>query len=131
MTSQRGTVSIIAATGALVLCLTALGAADLGSMVYARVRAQAAADAAALAAAVAQVPILGREEDPDAAARAEAERNGATLVRCTCDTGTPAAEVEVEVVPRLTYVSTWFGRAARAIARAEVDPDVLSWREPG
>lgn len=129
--ADRGAVSIVAMAGALMLCLTALGAADLGSMLLARARAQTAADAAALAAVVAQVPVLAQGEDPEEQARAIAEANGATLLRCDCPVGDPVAEVEVAVEPRLTFVAPWFGRSARATARAEVDPDVLSYRDGG
>lgn len=128
---NRGSVSILAITGVLVLCLFALAAADLGSMLTARARAQSAADAAALAAAVAQVEILGHADDPEAVAREEAERNGATLTRCECTTGDTVATVWVELTPRLTLIAPWFGRAARAVARAAVDPDVLSYRDAG
>jgi secretion/DNA translocation related TadE-like protein len=128
---QRGAVTIVAVTGALILCLGALGAADLGSMLLARARAQSAADAAALAAVTQQAPILGRGTDPEQAARDEAERNGAALVRCDCTVGETMATVEVTVTPKLAFLSGWFGSRARASARAALDPDVLSYRDPG
>lgn len=126
--AERGSASVLAAMGVLVFCLGALAAADFGSMLVARARAQAAADAAALAAAAAQVPVLNEGEDPEDAARRYAERNGSTLVRCDCGEGRADAVVQVEVEPRLAFLSGWFGRRARATARAEVDPDVLSYR---
>ena len=129
MEPERGAVTIVAITGALILCVGALGAADVGAMLNARARAQSAADAAALAAVAAQAPVLGRAEDPAQAARDEADRNGATLVRCDCATGDAFATVEVTVTPRLTFLSGWFGRAARATARAALDPDVLTYRD--
>jgi secretion/DNA translocation related TadE-like protein len=128
---QRGAVTIVAVTGALILCLGALGAADLGSMLLARARAQSAADAAALAAVTEQAPILGRGTDPEQAARDEAARNGAALVRCDCTVGETMATVEVTVTPKLAFLSGWFGSRARASARAALDPDVLSYRDPG
>ena len=131
MTSERGSLSIVVVTGALVLCLFALGAADLGAMLNARARAQAAADAAALAAAVEQVPVFAHGEEPAHAARAEAEANGATLLRCECAYGTAEATVEVSVEVKLGFVAGWFGRPAHAVARAAVDPDVLSYRDDG
>jgi secretion/DNA translocation related TadE-like protein len=127
---ERGAVTIVAITASLILCVGALAAADLGSMLFARARAQSAADAAALAAVVAEAPILGRNENPDAAARAEAESNGAELTSCDCPDGGTAAAVSVEVAPKLGFLSGWFGRRVRAEARAELDPDVLSYREP-
>jgi Flp pilus assembly protein TadG len=129
VTNERGAVTIVAILGALILCTMALGAADAGSMLLARSRAQAAADAAALAAAATQAPVLHQGDDPAAAARAEAERNGATLVRCDCTIGVAVAQVEVSVVPRLAFIKAWFGRRARAVARAELDPDVLTYRD--
>jgi len=128
--SERGAVSLVALTGTLVLCLFALGAADLGSMLLARSRAQAAADAAALAAVVAQTAVLGQQADPTERARETAAANAARLDRCTCEPGTVFAEVEVSIAPRLAFVRSWFGRRARATARAEIDPDVLSYRTP-
>jgi Flp pilus assembly protein TadG len=127
--AERGAVTIVAILGSLTLCTMALGAADAGSMLLARSRAQAAADAAALAAVATQAPVLHQGDDPAAAARAEAERNGATLLRCDCAVGAVIAEVEVAVVPRLAFIKAWFGRRARATARAELDPDVLSYRD--
>ena len=131
MRAERGAVSIVAVTGALVLCLGALGAADLGAMLFARARAQSAADAAALAAVTEQAPVLERGSDPEQAARDEAERNGATLIRCECSVGSTEATVEVTITPRLGFLSGWFGRAARASARAALDPDVLTYRDGG
>jgi len=129
--TERGAVTIVAVTGALVLCVGALGAADLGAMLFARARAQSAADAAALAAVTAQAPILQRGTDPGQAAREEAESNGAVLTRCDCEVGSSQATVEVSLTPRLSFLSGWFGRAARASARAALDPDVLTYRDGG
>ena len=127
--AERGAVSLVVVTGALVLSLFALCAADLGSLMLARARAQAAADAAALAAVVQQAPVLARgSERPADAARAEAEANGAHLDRCDCDIGSNHAVVDVTVAPTLAYMSPWFGRTVRATSRAEVDPDVLTYR---
>src|SRR5438309_8390275 len=126
MGTERGAVTIVAVTGALILCLVALGAADLGSMLLARARAQTAADAAALAAVTEQAPAFSDGRTPEDAARAEAERNNADLVRCECEEGASDATVEVVVSPRLLFVAEWFGRPAHATARASLDPDVLS-----
>jgi secretion/DNA translocation related TadE-like protein len=130
-TPQRGAVSIVMACGALVLAVLSLGVADLGAMVAARAKAQAAADAAALAAAAQLAPVLGQGHEPESAARAEAEANGATLVSCSCAPGDASATVEVELVPRIAFVSGWRERRVRARARAEIDPNVLTYRTPG
>jgi secretion/DNA translocation related TadE-like protein len=129
--SHRGSVSILMVGGALIFSLFSLAVADLGSMLLARARAQAAADAAALAAVVQQAPVLQQGSDPEGAARDAAERNGATLVSCTCEVGTPDATVEVEITPRLGFLSDWYGRKARAKAHAHLDDDVLTYRDGG
>ena len=126
---ERGTVTLVAATGTLVLCLTALAGADLGALLAARARAQAAADAAALAAVVNQIAILGQGDDPEDAAREQAEANDALLARCACEAGSLQAEVEVTVPATASFVPAWRGRIVRASARATVDPAVLSYRE--
>ena len=129
--NENGSISILIAVGASLMTLFALAAADLGSMIVTRSRAQAAADAAALAAVVQQAPILGQGEDPEGAARDTAERNGASLVSCECVVGTTEATVTVETMPRLSFVEGWFGRPVRATARAELDPDVMSYEDGG
>lgn len=129
MTNERGSVSILVATGALMLSVSALAVADIGSMLVARTRAQAAADAAALAAVAQQAPILEQGSDPEGAARDTAARNGAELTSCACEVGTTDATVEVELTPRLVFLSGWFGRRVRARARANLDDDVLTYRE--
>ena len=128
---QRGSVSILMVAGALIFSLFSLAVADLGSMLLARARAQAAADAAALAAVAQQAPVLHQGSDPETAARDVAERNGAMLISCTCEVGTPDAAVEVEITPRLGFLSGWYGRKARAKAHAHLDDDVLTYRESG
>jgi Flp pilus assembly protein TadG len=117
--------------GALLFCLLALAVADLGSLLLARSRAQAAADAAALAAVVQQAPILGRGSDPEGAARETAAANGASLTSCECAVYDAHATVEVSLTPRIAFVSGWRSRAVRARARADVDPDIFSYRDPG
>jgi secretion/DNA translocation related TadE-like protein len=127
--SERGTISIFLAATSLLLAFTSLAVADVGSMLHARARAQSAADAAALAAVVQQAPVLGQGDDPEGAAREAAELGGAILVDCECEVGTTDATVEVEVLPRLSFLKGWAGRRARATARAHLDPDVLSYRD--
>ena len=126
---QAGAISILVVTGTLLMTLFALAAADLGSMLVSRARAQAAADAAALAAIVQQAPILGQGDDPEGAAREVAERNGATLVSCDCSVGATIATVTVETTPRISFVDGWTGRTATATARAELDPDVMTYED--
>jgi len=129
--TERGAVTIVAVTGALVLCVGALGAADVGAMLFARARAQSAADSAALAAVTAEAPILQRGTDPEQAAREAAESNDATLTSCDCTVGATQATVEVVISPRLSFLSGWFGRTVHASARAALNPDVLTYRDGG
>jgi Flp pilus assembly protein TadG len=128
--NQRGSLSLVTLVGGLVLCTFALGAADLGAMLLARARAQTAADAAALAAIVEQAPALADGTTPEDAARDEAARNGAMLVRCDCARGSATATVEVTFIAHPVFVRAWFGRPAHATATAAVDPDVLTYRAP-
>lgn len=125
---QRGSVSILILATTLLFSLSALAVADLGSMLFARARAQQAADAAALAAVVQQAPVLGQGNDPEGAAREVADRNGAELLECGCASGTSDATVEVAVTPKLQFLSGWYGRRARARARAHLDDDVFTYR---
>ena len=126
---ERGSVSILMLATTLLFSLSALAVADLGSMFFARARAQQAADAAALAAVVQQAPILGQGDDPQGAASDLAQRNGAELLDCACDVGSTDAIVEVAVTPKLAFLSGWFGRRARARAHAHLDDDVLTYRD--
>lgn len=127
-TWQRGSVSILMLATTLLFSLSALAVADLGSMLFARARAQQAADAAALAAVVQLAPALGQGDNPQGAANDVAQRNGAELVSCDCEAGSTDATVEVVVTPVIKFLSGWFGRRARARARAHLDEDVLSYR---
>ncbi len=131
MTRERGSISLTVAMGSMILCTLALAAADLGALFVTRARAQAAADAAVLAAAMRQAPVLGVTGEPEEAARESAEVNGAALVKCECRVGEAESFVEVEIPARIGFVRGWRGRIVRAHARAEIDPDVFSYRDPG
>lgn len=125
---ERGAITVVVATGSLVLALLGVAAADLGTMVIARVRAQTAADAAALAAASALAPILAGGDTPQARAERAATANGAHLTRCHCTSGAVEAIVDVEIIVSATIVRAWDGVAVRASARAVLDRDVYSYR---
>jgi secretion/DNA translocation related TadE-like protein len=116
--SQRGSVSIVVAGVAVIALVSSLGLADVGKALVARSRARAAADAAALAAA--QQLALPGADTPTEVAADYADRNGATLVSCSCSSGTLEALVEVEVpVGELLLASD--GLTVRSGARAVVD----------
>lgn len=92
---ERGSVTVLGAAVLVVLMIIAMGLADLARVLVATGRAQAAADAAALAAA--QSLAFPTELEPEPAARALAERNGAALASCVCEPGTFDAQVEVRI----------------------------------
>jgi len=111
-------VSIVVAGVALVALVSSLGLADVGKALVARAQARAAADAAALAAAQ-ELALPGARTPADVAAD-YADRNGATLVSCSCANGTLEATVEVEVPVGAMFLAS-DGLAVRSRARAIVD----------
>jgi secretion/DNA translocation related TadE-like protein len=116
---ERGSISVVTAAVMVVLLALAMASADAAKALSTSSRAQAAADAAALAAAQSLVSPAGG--DPQEAASAYAEANGATLVRCDCPSG--ATEVTVEV--RMSIGPTLLlpgGREVVRAARAIVGP---------
>jgi secretion/DNA translocation related TadE-like protein len=92
---EHGSVSIVAAVTIAVLASLTMGCADLARALVAVAKADTAADAAALAAA--QEIALPSGSEPASVAADYAERNGATLVECSCDPGASEAVVAVEV----------------------------------
>jgi secretion/DNA translocation related TadE-like protein len=118
MRRQHGSVSVVLATGMLVVLVLTMGVADVGRVLVARSKARTAADAAALAAADELALPTGR--DPAMLAAEFAARNGATLTACTCDVGTFESVVAVTVhVDGLLLIPG--ARDAVARARAVVD----------
>jgi len=115
---QRGSVSIVVSGVAVVALVSSLGLADVGKALVARARARAAADAAALAAA--QELALPGARTPTEVAVDYADRNGATLVSCSCANGTLEATVEVEVPVGAMFLAT-DGLTVRSRARAIID----------
>lgn len=118
MSDDRGSVSVVVASGILAALVLVLGIADLGRVLTVRSHARTAADASALAAA--QELAVPSGLDPAELAAEYAAANGATLVSCACATGTWEAIVEVEIAVgdlRLVPDST----VVRARARAIVD----------
>ena len=129
--NDRGNITILVCTAAFVLMLGALALADAGAFLLARQRAHTAAAAAALAAVVQQVPALAPDGDPVAAARAEAERNGAVLMKCECAVGSARAIVVVEIARQGVFLAAWVGRRVHATAAAEVDDGLTTYRPSG
>jgi secretion/DNA translocation related TadE-like protein len=104
--------------------LFCLVTADAANGLAARGRAQSAADAAALAAATAQWPFLGSGEEPEDAAEAMAEANGAELISCECPLRGEEAVVVVAVSTRIRLLGVAPPRV-RARALAAVDPGAV------
>jgi secretion/DNA translocation related TadE-like protein len=116
-TNERGSVTlIVAATLAFAAILAAFGA-DVTRAIGARGRAQAAADAAALAAAQELVVSSGRPLDEVAAEYAE--RGGARLESCSCDSASDDVVVGVALDVQLPLLGQV--RTVRARARAVVE----------
>lgn len=95
MSGERGSVSIVAAATIAILAALTMGCADLARALVAVGRADTAADAAALAAAQELAAPTGSA--PSSVAAEYAQRNGATLVECSCETGATDVTVAVEV----------------------------------
>jgi hypothetical protein len=98
--------------GSVLVALTA----DLSLASGAKARAQAAADAAALAAAQ-ELAVPGGREPVDVAAE-YADRNGATLVGCSCAGGTGEAVATVRLEVDLPFLGQT--QDVEAVARAVV-----------
>jgi secretion/DNA translocation related TadE-like protein len=114
---QRGSMSLLAAAGALTVLIMAMAIADVTVALMARSRAQTAADAAALAAA--QELLLPSTRDPADVASEYADRNGGSLVTCRCERDTSEAVVEIRV-PIGPLLLLGGGRVVTARARAVV-----------
>ena len=116
--SERGSITVVAAAVIALALVCSMGVGDVAKALVARAHAQAAADAVALATAQELALASGRR--PGDVAAEYAGRNGATLLACTCETGTTEAIIEVEVpVGALLLLSD--DRSVAARARAVVD----------
>jgi hypothetical protein len=116
---------VVAAALGLAAILSTLSA-DVSRMVTARTRAQTAADSAALAAA--QELIAPSSLSPAEIAEEYAERHGAELTECACDSGSDEALVTVALRVSLPF----FGgeRVVGAQARAVVEPMEMAGLDP-
>ena len=92
ITTERGSVTIVAAGAIVIVLICTMGVADVGRVLAERSRTEAAADAAALAAAQDLALDAG---DPPADAASYAARNGGALTSCSCARGSFEAVVEV------------------------------------
>ena len=94
---DRGSVSIVVVALMAVALVLTMGVADLARVLTRAARAQTAADAAALAAAQELASASVGDLEPADFASAYAERNGAVLIACSCETGGTEAVVTVTV----------------------------------
>ena len=117
-TSERGSVSVVVAAAVGMALVVTMGAADVGRALVARARAEAVADLAALA--VAQELVLPTGVEPSRIAADYADRNGATLVSCSCSAGSLEATVRVVVDVR-GFLLPLPDRVVVGVARAVVD----------
>jgi secretion/DNA translocation related TadE-like protein len=118
MRGERGSMSVVVATGIGMALVVTMGAADVGRALIARSRAEAVADLAALAAA--QDLALPTGSEPASSADAYAVANGARLVSCTCSGGSTEALVTVAVDVE-GFLLPIADRVVIASARAVVD----------
>jgi secretion/DNA translocation related TadE-like protein len=116
-TSERGSVSVVAAGILVVAGVLCLASIDLLRVVQAQSQGQFAADAAALAAAQ-ELAIPSGEGTPSQAAAGYAAANGAELVSCTCEPGSSEAVVEIRMGVPLVFAGP--DRTITARARAVV-----------
>jgi secretion/DNA translocation related TadE-like protein len=116
MTSERGSISLVAAGAIVVALVLSLGVADVGRVLVAQARARTAADAAALAAA--QELAIPGTATPEDEALEYADRNGGDLVSCTCAAGSGEAVTEVLVRVGPLFLGPddrWVEARARAV----------------
>lgn len=131
MKRQRGSVTPLLLAVAGVVLVLAVGVADVGILLAARLQAAAAADAAALAAAPVTFRPFGATSGPDAEAQRLAAANGARLTACSCDTD-PSwnARIVVVTVERRVPLLGLGTVTVAASSRAEFDPAKLLGMEP-
>jgi secretion/DNA translocation related TadE-like protein len=121
--TQRGSVTLVAAAMMAMALTFALGLADVARVLIAAARAQTAADASALAAA--QELAVPTGHDPSAVAAEYADDNAAELIDCQCRVGSYEAVVtaSVEVGPLLLFADDrWVDARARAVVMQPPPP---------
>lgn len=124
MSRDRGSMTIVVMTVALLCGLGMIAVGSLTALYGARIHASTAADAAALAAAVATYPAAGADH-PVREARHYALINGAVLKECDCPVDTSLAARVVTVIVEMKVPVPLFGvLAVQAGARAEFDPSL-------
>lgn len=110
--SDRGAVTVYAATVAMLLVVAALIVTEMAGLVRLRHRVAAAADLSALSASQASVG----GEDPCAEARRIAARNGAEVLTCRMD-------YDVATITARATSRTWWGHRWAFEQKARAAPD--------
>ena len=110
--SERGAVTVHAAAIAVMLVVAALVITEMAGLVRLRHRVAAAADLSALAAS--QASVAG--EDPCAAARRIAHRNGAAILTCRMD-------FDVATITARATSRAWWGHRWAFEQKARAAPD--------
>ena len=127
MTSERGSVAIVAAALIGLLAVLTAGLGGLAQVVAARGQAQMAADAAALAAAPVTFRMFGAHGSARGEAGRFAEANSARLVRCAgCESDPSWQSRIVEVVVSVEVNVLGLGvSSVSAKSAAEFNPVLL------
>ncbi|MEA3509952.1 MAG: hypothetical protein U9R51_00815 [Actinomycetota bacterium] len=126
MRGDRGSAAVLLLAVAGLVLVLALGVADAGIALSARLQAAAAADAAALGAAPVTFRPFGASGSPAAEARRLASVNGAVLTRCSCPVDRTWRSRVVEVVVERRVELLGLGAiTVRASSRAEFAPAAL------
>lgn len=126
MNPERGAVTPVLLAVLAVVLVLAIGIADVGILLAARLQAGAAADAAALAAAPVTFRPFGAAAGPVEEAHRLAAANGARLVGCACRTQPSWETRTVLVVVERRVPLIGFGAVtATASSSAEFDPAKL------
>jgi len=127
---DRGSAAVLLLAVAGLVLVLALGVADAGIALSARLQTAAAADAAALAAAPVTFRPFGAAGSPAMEARRLAAANGAVLTKCSCPVDRSWRPRVVEVVVERRVELFGLGTiTVRASSRAEFAPAALLDRD--
>lgn len=130
MRGDRGSAAVLLLAVAGLVLVLALGVADAGIALSARLQTAAAADAAALAAAPVTFRPFGAAGSPAMEARRLAAANGAVLTKCSCPVDRSWRPRVVEVVVERRVELFGLGTiTVRASSRAEFAPAALLDRD--
>lgn len=124
LSSQKGSISVVAVACIMLACTLCLGLADLGLFLSAHYQAQNAADASALAAAQESFPLFGSGPGPSQAASRMARANNASLEKLEVSRGGERVQVEVSVRQQSLLLGRFGVGPEKVCARAAAEVDV-------